>query len=179
MDQMCMTLGGRASEEIFFGKISTGASNDLQQITKTAYAMITVYGMNTKVGNISFYDPSQDNSFTKPYSEKTGEMIDDEVRKLIQVAYERTKALLIEKRHEVETLAKELLVKEVLFQSDVEILIGKRPFEDKKHEEDKDDLEIGEGHAGSISAGVPPYDSNASTIQPSPKQSASKNELSN
>src|SRR5690348_9763758 len=133
MDQICMTLGGRASEEIFFGKISTGASNDLQQITKTAYAMITVYGMNEKVGNISFYDPSQENAFTKPYSEKTGEIIDEEVRKLIEVAYERTKALLREKKQQVETLAKELLVKEVLFQSDVETLIGKRPFEDKKH----------------------------------------------
>src|SRR6187431_1936102 len=132
MDQLCMTLGGRASEEIFFGKISTGASNDLQQITKTAYAMITVYGMNEKVGNISYYDPSQDTSFTKPYSEKTGELIDEEVRKLIQVAYLRTKQLLTEKRGDVELLAKELLKKEVLFKSDVEHLIGKRPYEEKK-----------------------------------------------
>lgn len=171
MDQLCMTLGGRASEEIFFGKISTGASNDLQQITKTAYAMITVYGMNSKIGNISFYDPAQDNSFTKPYSEKTGEMIDEEVRKLIEAAYIRTKALLIDKKHEVETLAKELLVKEVLFQSDVETLIGKRPFEDRKHEEDKDE-ELNENHhPGAISAGVPPYDS--SITQPAPKQAAS------
>jgi cell division protease FtsH len=171
MDQLCMTLGGRASEEIFFGKISTGASNDLQQITKTAYAMITVYGMNAKIGNISFYDPAQDNSFTKPYSEKTGEMIDEEVRKLIESAYIRTKALLIEKKYEVETLAKELLVKEVLFQSDVETLIGKRPFDDKKHEEDTEE-ELNENHhPGAISAGVPPYDS--SITQPAPKQAAS------
>ena len=172
MDQLCMTLGGRASEEIFFGKISTGASNDLQQITKTAYAMITVYGMNDKIGNISFYDPAQDNSFTKPYSEKTGEIIDEEVRKLIEVAYERTKALLREKRQQVETLAKELLVKEVLFQSDVETLIGKRPFEDKKHEQDDKEDEGVENHEpGSISAGVPPYDS--SLTVPLPKQPAS------
>jgi len=171
MDQLCMTLGGRASEEIFFGKISTGASNDLQQITKTAYAMITVYGMNEKVGNVSYYDPSQDNSFTKPYSEKTGELIDDEVRKLIEVAYIKTKALLNERKHEVETLAKELLVKEVLFQSDVETLIGKRPYDDRKHEEDKDE-ELNENHhPGAISAGVPPYDS--SITQPAPKQPAS------
>ena len=169
MDQLCMTLGGRASEEIFFGKISTGASNDLQQITKTAYAMITVYGMNDKIGNISFYDPSSDNSFMKPYSEKTGEIIDDEVRKLIDQAYQKTKALLTEKKVEVETLAKELLVKEVLFQSDVETLIGKRPFDDKKHEEDKDDLDVSENHNGTISAGVPPYDSSLST-QAAPKQ---------
>ncbi|MCE3282305.1 MAG: cell division protein FtsH, partial [Chitinophagaceae bacterium] len=132
MDQVCMTLGGRAAEDIFFGKISTGASNDLQQITKIAYSMITVYGMNDKVGNVSYYDPSQENQFTKPYSEETGKMIDEEVRKLIEAAYERTKDLLTEKKADVEKLAKELLEKEVLHQSDVEELIGKRPFEDKK-----------------------------------------------
>ncbi|HMO62399.1 MAG TPA: ATP-dependent zinc metalloprotease FtsH [Ferruginibacter sp.] len=132
MDQICMTLGGRASEEIFFGKISTGASNDLQQITRIAYSMITVYGMNDKVGNISYYDPTQENTFTKPYSEETGKMIDEEVRKLIDIAYERTKQLLTEKKGDVEKLAHELLKKEVLFKSDVEALIGKRPFEEKK-----------------------------------------------
>ena len=132
MDQICMTLGGRASEDIFFGKISTGASNDLQQITKIAYSMVTVYGMNDKVGNISFYDPAQENYFTKPYSEETGKMIDQEVRKLIDEAYIKTKALLTEKKGDVEKLAKELLKKEVLFKSDVEALIGKRPFEEKK-----------------------------------------------
>jgi AFG3 family protein len=132
LDQICMTLGGRASESIFFGKISTGASNDLQQITKIAYSMVTVYGMNTKVGNISFYDPQQENTFTKPYSEETGKMIDEEVRKIIDQAFERTKALLMERKNEVEILAKELLKKEVLFKSDVEQLIGKRPYEEKK-----------------------------------------------
>ncbi len=130
-DQIAMTLGGRAAEDIFFGKISTGASNDLQQITKIAYSMVTVYGMNDKVGNVSYHDPSVENSFTKPYSEETGKMIDEEVRKMIENAYIRTKALLTEKRAEVEILAKELLEKEVLFQSDVEVLIGKRPYEDK------------------------------------------------
>jgi AFG3 family protein len=131
-DQMCMTLGGRAAEEIFFEKISTGASNDLQQITKMAYSMVTVYGMNDKVGNISFYDPQQEGYFTKPYSEDTGKMIDEEVRKLIEKAYIRTKELLNEKKTQVEILAKELLKKEVLFQSDVETLIGKRPYEEKR-----------------------------------------------
>jgi cell division protease FtsH len=132
MDQICMTLGGRAAETIFFNKISTGASNDLQQITKMAYSMVTVYGMNDKVGNVSYYDPAQENTFQKPFSEETGKMIDEEVRKLIEVAFVRTKALLTEKKHEVEILAQELLKREVLFQSDVENLIGKRPFEDKK-----------------------------------------------
>ncbi|HRF17060.1 MAG TPA: ATP-dependent zinc metalloprotease FtsH, partial [Chitinophagaceae bacterium] len=132
-DQICMTLGGRASEEIFFSKISTGAQNDLQQITRMAYAMVTVYGMNDKVGNISFYDPQQENTFTKPYSDETAKLIDEEVRKLIDAAYDRTKKLLTDKKYEVETLATALLEREVLFQSDVEALIGKRPFEDKKH----------------------------------------------
>jgi AFG3 family protein len=132
LDQICMTLGGRAAEDIFFGKISTGASNDLQQISKIAYSMVTVYGMNDKLGNISYYDPAQENMFTKPYSEETGKMIDTEVRLLIENAYVKTKALLTEKKADVEKLAKELLVKEVLFKSDVESLIGKRPFEEKK-----------------------------------------------
>ena len=160
MDQICMTLGGRASEEIFFGKISTGAQNDLQQITRTAYSMVTVYGMNTNIGNVSFYDPAAENSFTKPYSEETSKMIDQEVRKLIEDAYEKTKKLLREKRTQVETLAEQLLVKEVLFQSDVEKLIGKRPFREYKTL-DVDDSESPEHHEkGAISEGVPPYDSN-------------------
>ena len=131
-DQICMTLGGRAAEEIVFGKISTGASNDLQQITKIAYSMVTVYGMNDKLGNVSFYDPTQENTFQKPFSEETGKIIDEEVRKIIEKAYISTKELLVEKREEVEKLAKALLEKEVLHKSDVEELIGKRPFEDKK-----------------------------------------------
>ena len=132
LDQVCMTLGGRAAEQIFFGKISTGASNDLQQITRIAYSMVTVYGMNDKLGNVSFYDPTTENSFTKPYSEETGKLIDEEVRKIVANAYIRTIELLTEKREEVEKLAKALLDKEVLHQSDVEALIGKRPFEEKK-----------------------------------------------
>ena len=131
-DQICMTLGGRASEEIFFDKISTGAQNDLQQITRTAYAMVSVYGMNSKVGNVSFDDPQQENTFTKPYSDETAKLIDDEVRKLIEAAYDKTKKLLLERKEEVEKLATALLEREVLFQSDVEALIGKRPYEEKK-----------------------------------------------
>ena len=132
MDQICMTLGGRASEQIFFGKISTGASNDLQQITRMAYGMVTAYGMSDKIGNVSFYDPTQENTFTKPFSEGTGKIIDEEVKTIIDRAYQLTIQLLTEKKNEVEILAKELLSKEVLHKSDVEILIGKRPFEDKK-----------------------------------------------
>ncbi len=132
MDQICMTLGGRASEQIFFGKISTGASNDLQQITRMAYGMVTAYGMSDKIGNVSFYDPTQENTFTKPFSEGTGKIIDEEVKTIIDRAYQLTIELLTLRKNEVEILAKELLSKEVLHKSDVEILIGKRPFEPKK-----------------------------------------------
>ncbi|HEX2534687.1 MAG TPA: ATP-dependent zinc metalloprotease FtsH [Chitinophagaceae bacterium] len=164
-DQICMTLGGRASEDIFFGKISTGAQNDLQQITRIAYAMVTVYGMNDKVGNISYYDPQQENNFTKPYSDETAKLIDEEVRFLIDEAYLRTKALLSDKRGDVEKLAEALLEKEVLFQSDVEALIGKRPFEEKKALGVEDDKH----HEGGISEGVPPYDPSVTHQAPATK----------
>lgn len=161
-DQICMSLGGRASEELNFNKISTGAQNDLQQITRMAYAMVTVYGMNEKVGNVSFYDPAAENSFTKPYSEETSKLIDEEVRKLIDKAYTSTKSLLTEKTQQVHMLAEALLTREVLFQSDVEALIGRRPYEEKKTLDvsDEDDATNHTDH-GIISEGVPPYDSNA------------------
>ncbi|MEO5674022.1 MAG: ATP-dependent zinc metalloprotease FtsH [Chitinophagales bacterium] len=130
-DQMCMALGGRAAEDIVFGKISTGAQNDLERITKMAYAMVSIYGMNDKVGNVSFYDPQQEYSFHKPYSDETANLIDQEVRNLIDSEYQRTKALLTDKREELEKLAHELLQKEILFQQDLERLIGKRPYEPK------------------------------------------------
>lgn len=130
MDDMCMTLGGRAVEELVFHKISTGALSDLQHVTRMAYAMVSMYGMNPVLGNISFYDPQNDTQFSKPYSEETGKIIDEEVRKLIQQAYERVKALLTEKMDAVKAIAEELLKKEVLFKDDMERLIGNRPYEE-------------------------------------------------
>ncbi len=129
MDSMCMTLGGRIAEDIFFGKISTGAQNDLERITKLAYSMITIYGMNEKVGHVSFHDPQGEYGYQRPYSEKTAELIDEEVRALIQKAYDITKALLTEKREQLEKVAKALLEKEILFKSDLEDLIGRRPYD--------------------------------------------------
>jgi len=130
IDEMCVTLGGRAAEDLVFSKISTGASNDLERVTKLAYSMVTVYGMNDKIGNISFYDSKQpEYTFNKPYSEETAREIDEEVRKLVQVAYERTKQMLENKRGALEILAQELLKKEILYQNDLERLIGKRPFD--------------------------------------------------
>ncbi|NDA60699.1 MAG: ATP-dependent zinc metalloprotease FtsH [Chitinophagia bacterium] len=164
-DQICMTLGGRAAEQVFFGKISTGAANDLQQITRIAYSMVTAYGMNKNVGNVSFYDPSQENTFTKPYSEETGRMIDEEVRSIIDAAYQRTLQLLEEKKQAVEILAKELLSKEVLHKTDVEHLIGKRPFEEKKpvsiEPETNNDQVVGET---TIGPGKPNADETATIV---------------
>ncbi|MFA7472885.1 MAG: peptidase M41, partial [Spirosomataceae bacterium] len=129
-DEMCMTLGGRAAEDVIFGKISTGALSDLERVTKLAYSMVTMYGMNDKIGNISFYDSKQSEyAFTKPYSEATAEAIDREVRQLVDTAYQHVKQLLLEKKEELEKIAQELLKKEILFQSDLEALIGKRPFD--------------------------------------------------
>jgi AFG3 family protein len=131
MDEMCMAFGGRAAEIIVFGKISTGALSDLERITKMAYSIVTIYGMNEQIGNMSFYDSkaSDSYSFQKPYSEATAEKIDREVKRIIDGAYERTKALLEKHREHLDVIAKELLEKEILFQADLERLIGKRPFE--------------------------------------------------
>lgn len=129
LDEMCMAFGGRAAEDLIFEKISTGALSDLERITKMAYNMVTVYGMNKEIGNISFFDSKQSEySFNKPYSEATAEKIDQEVKKIIESSYNRTKQLLSLHREKLEIIAKELLEKEILFQSDLERLIGKRPF---------------------------------------------------
>ena len=134
LDRMCMTFGGRAAEENIFGKISTGAQSDLDQVTKMAYSMVAVFGMNDKVGQVSFYG-MQNDSFHKPYSDETASLIDDEVRKLVNSQFERAKKLLKEKKQELETLAKHLLDREVLLKSDVEKLIGVRPYGQSKPED--------------------------------------------
>ncbi|MCB0646860.1 MAG: ATP-dependent zinc metalloprotease FtsH [Saprospiraceae bacterium] len=131
LDRICMTLGGRAAEKIVFDKISTGAQNDLDQVTKMGYSMISIFGMNEKVGNVSFYAMSQEN-FNKPYSEDTATLIDDEVRNLIETEYKRAQELLKEKRNELNMLAKRLIEKEVLLKSDLEKLIGLRPYQEEE-----------------------------------------------
>lgn len=128
LDEMAAALGGRASEELNFGKISTGALNDLEKITKQAYAMVSYFGMSDKVGNLSFYDSSGQNEFTfnKPYSEKTAELIDDEVKHLIDKAYNRAMEVLKKNKKGLIQLAELLLEKEVIFSEDVEIIFGKK-----------------------------------------------------
>jgi cell division protease FtsH len=140
LDTMCMTLGGRAAEDIVFGEISTGAQNDLERITQTAYSMVTLYGMNKNVGQVSFRSDNE-YSFGKPYSEDLAKTIDQEVKKIIDAAYERTRQLLIDHRDDLEAIAQELLEKEVIFKDDLVRLIGERPFEDKSlAEEVKENL---------------------------------------
>ncbi|KAL0144095.1 peptidase family M41-domain-containing protein [Mucor lusitanicus] len=129
-DRACMTLGGRVSEEIFFDSITTGAHDDLQKVTKIAYAQVTAYGMNDKVGPISFTDPQNEQQFQKPFSEETGTLIDNEARKIVLDAYEHTRKLLTEKKDDIEKVAKLLLKKEVLTRDDMEQLLGKRPFKE-------------------------------------------------
>jgi cell division protease FtsH len=133
MDEICAALGGRAAEDIVFGKVSTGALSDLEKITKQAYAMVTVYGLNDKIGNISFYDSSgqQEYSFGKPYSEQTAQTIDQEVKKLIDEAYARTTELLRNHKQQLTDLATKLLEKEVIFKEDLEGIFGKRPWDEE------------------------------------------------
>ncbi|MFK7756734.1 MAG: ATP-dependent zinc metalloprotease FtsH [Flavobacteriales bacterium] len=127
LDEMCATLGGRAAEEVIFGKISTGALSDLEKVTKQAYAMVTVYGLNEKLGNISYYDSRGENQFTKPYSEDTAKTIDEEVKKMIDISYQRAIDLLKTNKDKLTKLAKKLLEKEVIFKDDLEEIIGARP----------------------------------------------------
>jgi len=132
-DEMCATLGGRAAEKVIFNEISTGALNDLEKVTKQARAMVTIYGLNDEIGNLTYYDSSGQNEygFTKPYSEKTAELIDEEISKLIETQYQRAIDLLEKHKDKLTILANMLLEKEVIFKEDLQKIFGDRPF--KKH----------------------------------------------
>lgn len=138
LDEMCSTLGGRAAEEIMFGKISTGALNDLEKVTKQAYAMVSYYGMSDKVGNISYFDSSgqSDYSFSKPYSEKTAELMDQEVGLIVDEQYKRAKQILVENHEKHTKLAELLLEREVIFSEDLEKIFGKRKLSEHVIEEE-------------------------------------------
>ena len=129
LDQMCSALGGRAAEQIMFDKISTGALSDLEKVTKQAYAMVSIYGLNKRVGNLSYYDSQGRDYFTKPYSEDTAKMIDEEVSLLIEAQYQRAIEVLTAHKDKLEALAEKLLTDEVIFKEDLEQIFGKRPWE--------------------------------------------------
>ncbi|WP_347924633.1 ATP-dependent zinc metalloprotease FtsH [Pontimicrobium sp. SW4] len=136
LDEMCAALGGRAAEKVIFNKISTGALSDLEKVTKQARAMVTIYGLSDKVGNLTYYDSSGQNEygFTKPYSERTAELIDKEISDIIEAQYQRAIKILEENKDKLTLLAEELLVKEVIFKDNLEVIFGKSPF--TKHDED-------------------------------------------
>ena len=143
-DEMCATLGGRAAERVIFNKISTGALSDLEKVTKQARAMVTVYGLNDEIGNLTYYDSSgqTDYGFSKPYSEETARKIDVEISKLIEEQYLRAIEVLKENKDKLTILAERLLEKEVIFKEDLEKIFGRRPFEkefDEKGQEIPDD----------------------------------------
>ena len=144
LDEMCSTLGGRAAEEIMFGKISTGALSDLEKVTKQAYAMVSYYGMSDKVGNISYFDSSgqTDYSFSKPYSEKTAELMDEEVGRIIEEQYKRAKEILVNNHEKHSKLAELLLEREVIFSEDLEKIFGKRKISEHVIEEDDEDEDL-------------------------------------
>ena len=132
LDQMCSALGGRAAEQLAFGKISTGALSDLEKVTKQAYAMVSIYGLNERLGNVSFYDSQGRDSFTKPYSEDTARVIDEEVSKLIESQYQRALQILSENQAQLTELAEQLLATEVIFKEDLERIFGKRQWESEE-----------------------------------------------
>ena len=139
---MCATLGGRAAEKVIFDKISTGALSDLEKVTRQARAMVTVYGLNEEIGNITYYDSTgqTDQTFSKPYSEETAQKIDKEISTLVEFQYERACNLVAENKEKLTALADRLLEKEVIFKDDLVEILGERPF-DKKEETKKDEEE--------------------------------------
>ena len=153
-DEICTALGGRAAEELIFGKISTGALSDLEKVTKQAYAMVTIYGLNKKVGNISYYDSQGRDSFTKPYSEDTAKTIDEEVSIIIETQYQRALQILRDNQDKLTALADKLLEHEVIFKEDLEEIFGKRQWEKEEEveiktldvvlEEGKEDVSVAE-----------------------------------
>ena len=139
LDEITSALGGRAAEDLIFNRVSTGALNDLEKVTKQAYAMVAFYGLNKKIGNLSYYDSSgqSEYAFSKPYSEKTAQTIDEEVSALLELAYKRSKTILEQNKEKLETLANLLLEKEVIFREDLEKIFGKRTFENENVQADQ------------------------------------------
>jgi len=131
-DKMCSACGGRVAEKIFFGEVSTGAANDLQKITQMAYSQVLVYGMNEKIGNLSF-PPDQESQFLKPYSEQTSQIVDEEVRQIVKNAFDKTYDLLVEQKEKVQALAERLLEIETVSHDEIKKILGERPFKNPEY----------------------------------------------
>ncbi|XP_035988830.1 AFG3-like protein 2 isoform X4 [Fundulus heteroclitus] len=175
LDRMCMTLGGRVSEEIFFGRITTGAQDDLRKVTQSAYAQIVQFGMNPKVGQVSFDLPRQGEMvLEKPYSEATARLIDTEVRVLIGEAYQRTQQLLSDKKAEVEKVAQRLLEKEVLDKNDMVELLGKRPFAEKSTYEEFVEGTGGEDEDTTLPEGLKDWNQERKNKEESPEEQVAR-----
>jgi ATP-dependent Zn protease len=144
LDEMCAALGGRAAEKVIFDKISTGALSDLEKVTKQARAMVTVYGLSDKIGNITYYDSSGENEygFSKPYSERTAELIDKEISTIIEAQYQRAIVLLEKNKDKLTELAEVLLKEEVIFKDNLENIFGKRPFKKEEAIEPKKEITL-------------------------------------
>jgi ATP-dependent metalloprotease FtsH len=147
LDEMCAALGGRAAEEVAIGRISTGALSDLEKVTKQAYAMVSVFGLNKKIGNRSYYDSTGESQFTKPYSDETARVIDEEVSKIIEKAYEKAKDILSRNREKLDKLAGKLLEREVIFKDDLEEVLGPRQWEDRQPEMQPATIPVSSGPA--------------------------------
>jgi len=181
LDQMCSALGGRAAEELVFSKISTGALSDLEKITKQAYAMVSIYGLNKRVGNISFYDSQGRDAFTKPYSDETAKIIDEEVSKLVESQYQRALKILTENKDKLELLAEKLLIDEVIFKENLEEIFGKRQWEPAEIIEEKEivqdaDVESGDQSASTETTESTEIQSQDITEKPTEESTPSKTE---
>jgi cell division protease FtsH len=172
LDQMCSALGGRAAEEVIFGRISTGALSDLEKVTKQAYAMVSIYGLNKRVGNISFYDSQGRDMFTKPYSEDTAKIIDEEVSKLIEGQYQRAVEVLKENKEKLEELANKLLTSEVIFKEDLEAIFGKRIWDKEEPKTEEIEAEI----ISETTTSLPPSEQASESPSDTADDSAEQNE---
>ena len=173
---MAYALGGRASEELVFGKVSTGALSDLEKITKQAYAMVSYFGMSDKIGNISFYDSSgqTDFNFTKPYSERTAELIDQEVKQIVEESYARAKSVLKQNLKGLTELAELLLEKEVIFSEDLERIFGKRKADILKEMREAEEKKTQSAEAAKTKTENDPAEQ-LSTTEDAPQKEQSKN----
>jgi cell division protease FtsH len=158
LDDMCSALGGRAAEQLIFGRISTGALSDLEKVTKQAYAMVSIYGLNDRIGNISYYDSQGRESFQKPYSEVTARIIDEEVSKLIESQYQRALQILSDNKDKLTQLAEKLLSAEVIFKEDLEEIFGKRPWDKEHVQEDLQKVEVPEELKAEVATSEPTED---------------------